>query len=53
MKILTSIIISGIFYYILGLVTKEDTFRELTFALLGAILIVILCILELFGIISL
>ena len=52
MKILTSIIISGIFYFIFGLVTKGDAFRELMFASFGAIIIVILCILELLGVIA-
>jgi len=52
MKILTSIIISGIFYYICGWVTKDDSTRELIFASLAAITILILCILELLGVIA-
>lgn len=52
MKILTSIIVSGIFYYICNLVTKDDSTRELIFASLIAITILILCILELLGVIS-
>lgn len=45
MKILTSIIVSGIFYYICHWVTKDDSTRELIFASLIAITILILCIL--------
>lgn len=52
MKILTSIIVSGIFYYICHWVTKDDSTRELIFASLIAITILILCILELLGVIS-
>nr|DAO59121.1 MAG TPA: SCIMP protein [Caudoviricetes sp.] len=52
MKILTSIIVSGIFYYICYWVTKDDSTRELIFASLIAITILILCILELLGFIS-
>ena len=52
MKILSSIIISGIFYYICNLVTKDDSTRELIFVSLIAIMILILCILELLGVIS-
>ena len=37
MKILTSIIVSGIFYYICYWVTKDDSTRELIFASLIAI----------------
>ena len=51
-KILTSIIVSGIFYYICYWVTKDDSTRELIFASLIAITILILCILELLGVIS-
>lgn len=52
MKILTSIIVSGIFYYICNWVTKDDSTRELILASLIAITILILCILELLGVIS-
>ena len=52
MKILTSIIVSGLFYYICYLVTKDDSTRELIFASLTAITILILCILELLGVIA-
>lgn len=52
MKILKSIIISGIFYYICYCVTKDDSTRELIFASLLAITILILCILELLGVID-
>ena len=52
MKILSSIIISGIFYYICNWVTKDDSTRELIFASLIAIMILILCILEVLGVIS-
>lgn len=52
MKILSSIIISGIFYCICHWVTKDDSIRELIFASLIAIMILILCILELLGVIA-
>ena len=52
MKILTSIITSGIFYSICYWVIKDDSMRELIFASLLAITILILCILELLGVIS-
>ena len=52
MKILNSIIVSGIFYYICHLVTKDDSTRELILASLLTITILILCILELLGVIS-
>lgn len=52
MTILTSVIISGIFYYICYWVTKDDSTRELIFSSLIAITILILCILELLGVIA-
>ena len=52
MKILKSIIIYGIFYYICYWDTKDDSTRELIFASLIAITVLILCILELLGVIS-
>ena len=52
MKILTSIITSGIFYFICYCVIKDDSTRELILASLLTITILILCILELLGVIS-
>ena len=52
MKILTMIICSLIVLYVFDWLIEEDTFRELTFSIIGAIVIAILCILELLGVIS-
>lgn len=52
MKILMMVIVSWITFYICDWITKKDAFRELIFASLVAFTILILCILELLGIIS-
>ena len=52
MKILTSIICSLIVVIPLEILYEKNEFLGILFALLGGILIVVLCILELLGVIS-
>lgn len=52
MKILTSIICSLIVVIPLKILYEKNEFLGILLALLGGILIVVLCILELFGVIS-
>ena len=52
MKILTQIICSLILVYLLGWVEKKSELALFIIAVIGVIAILILCILELFGVIA-
>nr|DAM49659.1 MAG TPA: Photosystem II reaction centre I protein (PSII 4.8 kDa protein) [Caudoviricetes sp.] len=51
LKILTLVVFSFIFLFIFDWIIS-DSFRNFIFTLLGVIVIIVLCILELFGVIA-